>query len=81
MAEENGGILGIRHQGPHQNGSPSSKGALADLAPIEAALKQRFLPVLFREGNVTAELGYLTQLSIKASGMALPNPTSMDHQA
>ena len=58
-----------------------TKGTLAGLDPIEAALKQRFLPVLFGEGKVTAELRALTQLPIKASGMVLPNPTSIDPQA
>ena len=57
-----------------------TKVTLANLTPIEAALKQRFLPELFGEGQVTAEL-QLTKLPLKASGMEMPDPTSMEHQA
>ena len=58
-----------------------TKETMADLAPIEAALKQKFLSAFFGEGEVTAELHELTQLPLKASRMVFPDLTSMAPQA
>ena len=37
-----------------------TKGTLADISPIKAAMKHKFLPGLFGEGKVTADSCVLT---------------------